>query len=143
MGHLALRVNSVPRTCILLGRIVFLLPRPPTIAHFLNIPVSTNAVSTPIVRRAGSDLQHCISSSIFRMPVASRNSRRATAKSEPKTIPLPLPPSTQWHRDHGRQTRQDKAIKQQLLTSHEEQAIVDFVLQADRNGYLSKGHVIR
>ena len=67
--------------------------------------------------------------------MASRKSRKATAKSERKATPLPLPPSTQWHRDHGRQTRQDKAIKQQLLTPHEEQAIVDFVLRADRNGY--------
>ena len=69
------------------------------------------------------------------MPVASRKSHKATAKSERKATPPPLPPSTQWHRDHGRQTRQDKAIKQQLLTPHEEQAIVDFVLRADRNGY--------
>ena len=67
--------------------------------------------------------------------MASRKSRKATAKSESKATPSPLPPSTQWHRDHGRQTRQDKAIKQQLLTPHEEQAIVDFVLRADRNGY--------
>ena len=67
--------------------------------------------------------------------MASRKSRKATAKSERKATPLPLPPSTQWHRDHGRQTRQDKATKQQLLTPYEEQAIVDFVLLADRNGY--------
>ena len=67
--------------------------------------------------------------------MASRKSHKATAKSERKATPPPLPPSTQWHRDHGRQTRQDKAIKQQLLTPHEEQAIVDFVLRADRNGY--------
>ena len=72
------------------------------------------------------------------MHVASRKSRKATANSERKATPLPLPPSTQWHRDQGRQTRQDKAIKQQLLTLHEEQAVVDFVLRADRNGYLAR-----
>jgi hypothetical protein len=38
MGQPALRVNCAPRTWTLLGRIVFLLTRPPTIAHFLNIP---------------------------------------------------------------------------------------------------------
>ena len=69
------------------------------------------------------------------MPSASRKSRRAAAKFERSPVPSPLPPSTQWHRDHGRQSRKDKAIKQQLLTPHEEQAIVDFVLRAEGNGY--------
>jgi hypothetical protein len=47
----------------------------------------------------------------------------------------PLPPSTQWHRDHGRKSRRERAVEQQLLTPREEQAIVDFVLRADSNGY--------
>jgi hypothetical protein len=70
------------------------------------------------------------------MPVASRKARRtAAAESEPDAVPPHLPYTTQWHRDHGRGTRRDKAIKQQLLTPREEQAIVDFILRADRNGF--------
>ena len=37
-----------------------------------------------------------------------------------------LPPSTQWHRAHGRRWRRVKAIKQQLLTPCKEQPIVKF-----------------
>lgn len=69
------------------------------------------------------------------MPAASRKPCEAAAASEHGAISLPPPPSTQWHRDHGRQSRRDKAIKQQLLTPREEQAIVDFILRADRDGY--------
>ena len=70
------------------------------------------------------------------MPVATRKSRKAAAaESEPGGASPPLPYTTQWHRDNGRGTRRDKAIKQQLLTPREEQAIVDFVLRADRNGF--------
>jgi hypothetical protein len=70
------------------------------------------------------------------MPVATRKCHRvAAAESEPGVGSSPLPYTTQWHRDHGRGTRRDKAIKQQLLTPREEQAIVDFVLRADRNGF--------
>lgn len=50
-------------------------------------------------------------------------------------IAASLPLSTQWHRSHGRQSRKEKAIKQQLLTPLKEQAIVDYALRADRNGY--------
>lgn len=70
------------------------------------------------------------------MPVATRKSRKAAAAdSEPGVGSPPLPYTTKWHRDNGRGTRRDKAIKQQLLTPREEQAIVDFVLRADRNGF--------
>lgn len=70
------------------------------------------------------------------MPVASRKARKSTAaEREPGAVSSYLPYTTQWHRDHGRGTRRDKAIKQQLLTPREEQAIVDFVLRADRNGF--------
>lgn len=68
--------------------------------------------------------------------MASRKARKtAAAESEPGAASPHLPYNTQWHRDHGRGTRRDKAIKQQLLTPREEQAIVDFVLRADRNGF--------
>lgn len=68
------------------------------------------------------------------MPVP-RNARETVAPGELVAPTNALPRSTQWHRDHGRQSRRDKAIKQQLLTPREEQAVVDFVLRADRNGY--------
>ena len=68
--------------------------------------------------------------------MASRKARKNTAaEREPGAVSSDLPYTTQWHRDHGRGTRRDKAIKQQLLTPREEQAIVDFVLRADRNGF--------
>lgn len=69
------------------------------------------------------------------MPAIARKSRKTTAVVKRRVSPQTIPPSTRWHRDHGRQSRKDKAIKQQLLTPREEQAIVDFVLRADRNGY--------
>jgi hypothetical protein len=70
------------------------------------------------------------------MPLASQKSQKyGAAESEPGADSPHLPYTTQWHRDHGRGTRRDKAIKQQLLTPREEQAIVDFVLRADRNGF--------
>lgn len=72
------------------------------------------------------------------MPAAARKSRKTSAtrgRGASPSPPSPLPPSTQWHRDHGRQSRKDKAVKQQLLTPREEQAIVDYVLRADRNGF--------
>jgi hypothetical protein len=50
-------------------------------------------------------------------------------------IPSLVPYVTQWHRDHERRKRRDKAIKQQLLTPGEEKAIVDFVFLAGRNGF--------
>ena len=48
-----------------------------------------------------------------------------------------LPPSTQWHRAHGRPSIRDKAIKQQLLTPAEERALVRYALRHARNGYPS------
>jgi hypothetical protein len=55
----------------------------------------------------------------------TRKSRRAAAAESESGVGLPpLPYTTQWHRDHGRGTRRDKAIKQQLLTPREEQAMV-------------------
>ena len=68
--------------------------------------------------------------------MASRKAcKTAAAENEPGVASPRLPYNTQWHRDHGPGTRRDKAIKQQLLTPREEQAIVDFVLRADRNGF--------
>ena len=73
------------------------------------------------------------------MTVATRKSRRAAAaRSVPGVGSPTLPYTTQWHRNNGRRTRRDKAIKQQLLPPREEQAIVDFVLRADRNGFPAK-----
>ena len=69
------------------------------------------------------------------MTAAVRKARKTAVTRERGSTPPPLPPSTQWHRDHGRQSHKDKAIKQQLLNPRKEQAIVDFVLRADRNGY--------
>lgn len=69
------------------------------------------------------------------MVAVSRKPRKTAAPRECDSNSPPLPPSTRWHRAHGRQSRRDKAIKQQLLTPREEQAIVEFVLRADRNGY--------
>lgn len=43
--------------------------------------------------------------------------------------------STRWHRAHGRQTRRQRAVRQQLLTPQQEQALVDHLLQLHRNGY--------
>jgi hypothetical protein len=69
------------------------------------------------------------------MTVATRKSRKAaTAKSAPGAGSPSLPYTTQWHRNNGRGTRRDKAIKQQLLTPREEQAIVDIV-RTDRNEF--------
>ena len=45
-----------------------------------------------------------------------------------------IPVSTRWHRAHGRQTRRQRAIQQQLLTPAEEKALVDHVLRLYRNG---------
>jgi hypothetical protein len=43
--------------------------------------------------------------------------------------------STRWHRAHGRQTRRQRAVRQQLLTPQQEKALVDYLLQLPRNGY--------
>jgi hypothetical protein len=43
--------------------------------------------------------------------------------------------STRWHRAHGRQTRRQQAVRQQLLTPQQEKALVDHLLQLHRNGY--------
>jgi hypothetical protein len=68
------------------------------------------------------------------MPVATRKFRKAVAaETERGAISPPLPYTTQWHRDQGHAAT--KPSSSNLLTPHEEQAIVDFVLRADRNGY--------
>lgn len=68
------------------------------------------------------------------MPIETRNSRGAVAaEGEPGVGTSSLPYTTQWHRDHGRESRCDKDIKQSLSTTHEEQALVDFVLRPDCN----------
>ena len=46
-----------------------------------------------------------------------------------------LPPSTRWHRRNGRPSKRDKAVKQHLLTFHEERALADYILRMSRNGY--------
>ena len=46
-----------------------------------------------------------------------------------------IPVSTRWHRAHGRQTRRQRAVQQQLLTPSEEKALVDHVLRLYRNGH--------
>jgi hypothetical protein len=43
--------------------------------------------------------------------------------------------STRWHRAHGRRTRRQRAVRQQLLTPQQENALVDHLLQLHRNGY--------
>ena len=48
------------------------------------------------------------------------------------------PVSTRWHRAHGRQSRREKAVKQQLLTPQEEKAIVEYILQLYRNGHAAR-----
>ena len=45
-----------------------------------------------------------------------------------------LPRSTKWYRRHGRQSRRQKAVKQQYLTPQEERAFVDYALHMDRVG---------
>lgn len=72
------------------------------------------------------------------MPVALQNHHKATAaESASGAVSLPRAYTTRWHRDHSGGTRRDEAInlKQQLLSPREEQAIVDFVLRAHRNGF--------
>lgn len=46
-----------------------------------------------------------------------------------------IPISTRWHRAHGRQTRRQRAVLQQLLTPPEEKALVEHVLRLYRNGH--------
>jgi hypothetical protein len=46
-----------------------------------------------------------------------------------------IPVLTQWHRAYGRQTRRQRAERQQLLTPQQEKAPVDHLLRLHRNGY--------
>ncbi|KAM0714640.1 hypothetical protein Q7P37_009938 [Cladosporium fusiforme] len=69
------------------------------------------------------------------MPAVSRKQHERDASHEHDEMASELPPSTRWHRAHGRKSRKERVVDQQLLTPREEQAIVDFVLRADRNGY--------
>lgn len=43
--------------------------------------------------------------------------------------------STNWRHAHGRQTRRQRAERQQLLTPQQEKALVDHLLRLHRNGY--------
>lgn len=43
--------------------------------------------------------------------------------------------STLWRHDHGRASRQEKAVEQQYLTPCEEKALVAYVLRSAYNGY--------
>jgi hypothetical protein len=45
-----------------------------------------------------------------------------------------VPVSTLWDRAHGRQSRSEKAAKQQYLTPQEEKALVSYALRMSRNG---------
>ena len=73
------------------------------------------------------------------MTVATRTScKAAAATSGPRVGSFTLPYTTQWHRDNGRGTRRDRAIKQQLLTSRERQTIVDLIHHTDRDGFSAK-----
>ena len=62
-------------------------------------------------------------------PMTRANARKAVRHDND------LPPSTRWHRAHGRPSRRDKAIKQQLLTPPEEKALADYVLRMAQNDY--------
>jgi len=46
-----------------------------------------------------------------------------------------VPTSTLCDRAHGRQSRSEKAAKQQYLTPQEEKALVNYALRISRNGY--------
>jgi hypothetical protein len=46
-----------------------------------------------------------------------------------------VPHSTIYHRQQGRPSLYDKAIKQQYLTPAEESALVSYFIRMDRNGY--------
>jgi hypothetical protein len=46
-----------------------------------------------------------------------------------------IPISTIWDRAHGRQSRREKAAKQQYLTPLEEKAFVNYALRMSENGY--------
>jgi hypothetical protein len=46
-----------------------------------------------------------------------------------------VPESTLWHRDHGRDSIQQRAAKQQYLSPQEEKALVSYLLRMSANGY--------
>jgi hypothetical protein len=46
-----------------------------------------------------------------------------------------VPPSTLWHRAHGRRSRQEKAERQQYLTPSEEKALVKYLLRMSNNDF--------
>src|SRR4030081_1543872 len=46
-----------------------------------------------------------------------------------------VPESTLWHRDHGRDSIQQRAAKQQRLSPQEEKALVSYLLRMSANGY--------
>lgn len=61
---------------------------------------------------------------------ATPNSGRAAAAESDSDAGSPVLPYTTPRRcDHGRGARQDKGIKQQLATTHEEQSVLDSVLE--------------
>jgi hypothetical protein len=97
------------------GSIAFTGPEPS-----LRSSCSTSAVSTSLLRRTEAYRQHCVSLATYRMPVPTRKSRKAFATERYRgAISPPLPYTTQWHYDHRRGIRRDKAIKQQLLMARE------------------------
>jgi hypothetical protein len=46
-----------------------------------------------------------------------------------------VPESTLWHRDHGRDSIQQRAAKQHRLSPQEEKALVSYLLRMSANGY--------
>lgn len=64
--------------------------------------------------------------------VAGLHAEPSTYKARAEDSGIPI--STLWHRDHGRPSIQEKAIKQQYLTPSEETALVKYVLQSARLG---------
>lgn len=56
---------------------------------------------------------------------------------------LPLPASTEWHREHGRRARREKAAKEQYLTPNEEKGLSTYVLRMSQNGYPLAVKVLR
>ena len=49
-----------------------------------------------------------------------------------------VPASTRWHRAHGRQTRRQRAVQQQLLTPQQEKALVNHLLRLSRNEFQAR-----
>jgi hypothetical protein len=58
-----------------------------------------------------------------------------TTQSDTAATPPEPSKSTLWRHAHGRPSQRDKAAKQQFLTPHEENALVDYLLRMSERGY--------